>query len=52
MWFLNLFRNRSYNKPENYRTWVSQWYHQGFIWGWYSYEKYTEMQDKAWKNYH
>ena len=46
MFFLNIIRNRRYNKPHSFATWYNQWLHQGFLWNWYSYETYSEYQMK------
>jgi len=31
-----------YNPPWNLRMLWNQWLHQGFLWGWYSYEFHTK----------
>jgi len=36
-----------YNQPAHTGMLISQWWHQGFLWGWWSYERYAAMQSMA-----
>lgn len=49
MYFLNLFRNRTYNKPTNFAMFMSQWVHQFYLWRIISYVKYGKIQEWFYK---
>lgn len=37
---------RGYNTPRQWRTLWNQWAHQGFLWGFWSYERYAKLSLK------
>lgn len=43
----SLLKPPGYNPPWCFGTLVCQWLHQGFLWGWYSYNTYSKLQARV-----
>ncbi len=50
---MNLHRlmPHGYNPPTQEAMLISQWWHQGFLWDWWSYQRYAAMQNMAYITY-
>lgn len=42
MLILAWLKPKGYNNPSNLQMLWNQWLHQGFLWGWYSYEAHAK----------
>lgn len=47
--FYAFLRPRGYNPPTYWWMLYNQWLHQGYLWGWYSYEFYSKHHYRGFK---